>query len=153
MKAVSEAFLSGPMYDPLYSHESIISTAKSLGLRVDFYGDHPALNRYLSTLTEIPYDLISTHTKYAPSQEHFLLPRRASGPASKAVPTRSEDISTKFTYWVTAPKAMSLLMPARFSCRRRPGLSPATSCTSAAERSLVIGVDLVLPFQKRLESR
>jgi multiple sugar transport system substrate-binding protein len=73
MKAVSAAFLSGPMYDPLYSHESIIS-AESLGLRVDFYGDHPALNRHLSTLTEIPYDLISTHTKYAPSQEHFLAP-------------------------------------------------------------------------------
>jgi len=33
MKAVSAAFLSGPMYDPLYSHQSIISTAESLGLR------------------------------------------------------------------------------------------------------------------------
>src|SRR5258708_20584761 len=74
MKAVSAAFLSGPMYDPLYSHESIISAAESRGLRVDFCCDHPALNRHLSTLTEIPCALISTHTKYAPSQAHFLAP-------------------------------------------------------------------------------
>lgn len=74
MKTVSAAFLSGPIYDPLYSHKSVISAAESLGLRVDFSGDHPTLNRHLSTLAEIPYDLISTHTKYAPSQAHFLAP-------------------------------------------------------------------------------
>jgi multiple sugar transport system substrate-binding protein len=74
MKTVSAAFLSGPMYEPLYAHEGVQSAAESLGLCVDFSGDHPALNRHLSALTEIPYDLISTHTKYAPSQAHFLAP-------------------------------------------------------------------------------
>src|SRR5271163_4282509 len=74
MKAVSAAILGGPIYDPLYAHKSVSSAAESLGLRIDFSGDHPALNHHLSTLTEIPYDLVSTHTKYAPSQAHFLAP-------------------------------------------------------------------------------
>jgi multiple sugar transport system substrate-binding protein len=74
MDAVSAAFLSGPIYDPLYSHENVVAAADRLGLRVDFRGDHPELNHHLSSLAEVPYDLISTHTKYAPSQAHFLAP-------------------------------------------------------------------------------
>jgi multiple sugar transport system substrate-binding protein len=44
------------------------------GVRVNvaFRGDHPALNRHLASLSEVPYDLVSTHTKYAPSQLGFL---------------------------------------------------------------------------------
>lgn len=48
MDAVSAAFLSGPMYDPLYSHHSVVAAADRLGLRVDFRGNHPELNHHLS---------------------------------------------------------------------------------------------------------
>src|SRR5439155_18917339 len=39
-----------------------------------FRGDHPALNHHLASLAEVPYDLVSTHTKYAPSQLRFVAP-------------------------------------------------------------------------------
>jgi multiple sugar transport system substrate-binding protein len=41
---------------------------------VAFSGDHPRLNHHLAALPEVPYDLVSTHTKYAPSQLGFLAP-------------------------------------------------------------------------------
>lgn len=66
------ALISGPAYDPLY--ESLPAFRKSTGIRVNvaFTGDHPALNHHLATLGQVPYDLVSTHTKYAPSQLGFL---------------------------------------------------------------------------------
>jgi multiple sugar transport system substrate-binding protein len=68
------ALISGPAYDPLY--ESLPAFGKSTGIPVNvaFTGDHPALNHHLATLPEVPYDLVSTHTKYAPSQLGFLAP-------------------------------------------------------------------------------
>jgi multiple sugar transport system substrate-binding protein len=68
------ALISGPAYDPLY--ESLASFRESTGIRVNvaFSGDHPALNHHLAALVEVPYDLVSTHTKYAPSQLGFLAP-------------------------------------------------------------------------------
>ena len=47
------------------------------GIKVDvgFKGDHPALNEHLAGLGDrVPYDMVSTHTKYAPSQTDFLAP-------------------------------------------------------------------------------
>ena len=43
-------------------------------VEVAFTGTHPELNAHLAGLSQVPYDLISTHTKYAPSQQHFLAP-------------------------------------------------------------------------------
>jgi multiple sugar transport system substrate-binding protein len=43
-------------------------------VNVAFRGDHPTLNHHLAGLGEVPYDLVSTHTKYAPSQLAFLAP-------------------------------------------------------------------------------
>jgi multiple sugar transport system substrate-binding protein len=43
-------------------------------VNVAFQGDHPTLNHHLAGLADVPYDLISTHTKYAPSQARFLAP-------------------------------------------------------------------------------
>lgn len=68
------ALISGPAYDPLY--ECLPAFTSEMGVRVNvaFTGDHPTLNHHLAALNEVPYDLVSTHTKYAPSQLDFLSP-------------------------------------------------------------------------------
>lgn len=71
------AFVGGPMYDPLY--ERVSDWEKTTGLRVEIAAHlpHPALNDLLKSefaRGSAKYDLISTHTKYAPSQAHFLTP-------------------------------------------------------------------------------
>jgi multiple sugar transport system substrate-binding protein len=68
------ALISGPAYDPLYG--CLPEFTRSTGIKVDvaFSGDHPAINSHLARLSEVPYDLVSTHTKYAPSQLRFLAP-------------------------------------------------------------------------------
>jgi multiple sugar transport system substrate-binding protein len=68
------ALISGPAYDPLY--ECLPRFEESTGIKVNvvFRGDHPALNHHLAELAEVTYDLVSTHTKYAPSQLKFLAP-------------------------------------------------------------------------------
>jgi multiple sugar transport system substrate-binding protein len=73
-KELRVALISGPAYDPLYRCLPEFSEATGIKVNVAFAGDHPALNRHLSALSEIPYDLVSTHTKYAPSQLGFLAP-------------------------------------------------------------------------------
>ena len=68
------ALIAGPAYDPLYQCLPAFTEATGLTVNVAFRGDHPALNRHLASLAEVPYDLVSTHTKYAPSQLGFLAP-------------------------------------------------------------------------------
>ena len=68
------AFVSGPAYDPLYACLPGFTKASGVGVNVAFGGDHPSLNRHLAAPGEVPYDLVSTHTKYAPSQLNFLAP-------------------------------------------------------------------------------
>src|SRR5918993_622091 len=68
------AFVSGPAYDPLYACLPGFTGANGAGVNVAFSGDHPSLNHHLAALGEVPYDLVSTHTKYAPSQLNFLAP-------------------------------------------------------------------------------
>jgi multiple sugar transport system substrate-binding protein len=68
------ALISGPAYDPLYESLSEFRESHRIGVNVAFSGDHPALNHHLAALREVPYDLVSTHTKYAPSQLRFLAP-------------------------------------------------------------------------------
>src|SRR5882672_7957832 len=68
------ALISGPAYDPLYDCLPEFTAASGVKVNVAFRGDHPALNHHLATLAEVPYDLVSTHTKYAPSQLRFLAP-------------------------------------------------------------------------------
>jgi len=72
------ALIAGPAYDPLYQSLQPFTDATGVAVDVLFRGDHPALNRHLASLSEIPYDLVSTHTKYAPSQLSFLSPLDAS---------------------------------------------------------------------------
>jgi len=68
------ALISGPAYDPLYECLSRFTEATGIDVNVAFRGDHPTLNHHLATLAKVPYDLVSTHTKYAPSQLQFLAP-------------------------------------------------------------------------------
>src|SRR5438477_956751 len=68
------ALVSGPAYDPLYECLHAFAAATGVKIEVAFSGDHPALNQHLASLPEVPYDLVSTHTKYAPSQLRFLAP-------------------------------------------------------------------------------
>src|SRR5450432_221213 len=66
------ALVSGPAYDPLYDCLPRFTAATGTIVNVAFRGDHPTLNHHLAGLSEVPYDLVSTHTKYAPSQMAFL---------------------------------------------------------------------------------
>ncbi len=68
------ALIAGPAYDPLYQCLPAFTEATGVTIKVGFRGDHPALNRHLASLTDVPYDVVSTHSKYAPSQLGFLEP-------------------------------------------------------------------------------
>src|SRR4051812_19998875 len=68
------ALVSGPAYDPLYQSLSEFTASSGIKVNVAFSGDHPTLNHHLAELSEVSYDLVSTHTKYAPSQLRFLAP-------------------------------------------------------------------------------
>jgi multiple sugar transport system substrate-binding protein len=73
-KELRVALIAGPAYDLLYSCLPAFSAATGVTVNVAFRGDHPELNRHLAALGTVPYDLVSTHTKYAPSQHRFLAP-------------------------------------------------------------------------------
>ena len=72
------ALVDGPMYDRLY--QRIPQFESETGTRVDIAVrlNHPALNARMAADfaggRDPGYDLISTHTKYAPSQREFLRP-------------------------------------------------------------------------------
>lgn len=68
------ALVSGPAYDSLYTTLPAFTDATGIAVNVGFTGDHPSLNHHLANMSGIPYDLVSTHTKYAPSQLKFLAP-------------------------------------------------------------------------------
>lgn len=74
------ALISGPAYDPLYDCLPRFTATTGVSVKVAYRGDHPTLNHHLATLTEVPYDLVSTHTKYAPSQLRFLAPLEIEPP-------------------------------------------------------------------------
>ena len=68
------ALISGGMYDGLYACIPSFERATGVTVSMDFTGNHPELNAHLAALDPVPYDLVSTHTKYAPSQLKFLAP-------------------------------------------------------------------------------
>lgn len=73
-KELQVALIAGPAYDPLYQCLPAFTERSGITVNVEFRGDHPALNMHLASLDDVPYDLVSTHTKYAPSQLEFLAP-------------------------------------------------------------------------------
>jgi multiple sugar transport system substrate-binding protein len=81
---VRAALVGGPMYDPLY--ESIPDFERQSGLKVEVVCrlPHPELNAYVKQTFEsddADVDLLSTHTKYAPSQAQWLSPLEDAIPA------------------------------------------------------------------------
>src|SRR5215212_1948818 len=69
--------IGGPMYDPLYSRLGEFEDQE--GIEVEVLGTlpHPRLNERIEkefSSGRASYDLISTHTKYAPSQSGWLTP-------------------------------------------------------------------------------
>ena len=68
------ALISGPMYDALYARLPEFTRVTGIDVEVAFQGDHPALNAFLATPAAGGCDLVSTHTKYAPSQQALLAP-------------------------------------------------------------------------------
>lgn len=68
------ALIAGPVYDRLYRSIQTFEQTTGIGVKIEYRGSHPELNAHLSSLKEVPYDLVSTHTKYAPSQLSFLAP-------------------------------------------------------------------------------
>src|SRR5262245_45604497 len=76
-RTVRVALVGGPMYDPLY--ETIPAFERESGLTVEIAArlPHPELNAYVKDAFEsgdADLDLLSTHTKYAPSQAQWLSP-------------------------------------------------------------------------------
>ena len=74
-RAVRAALVGGPMYDPLY--DAVPEFEASTGIPVDIVAKlpHPELNAYVRRAFESGtpgIDLLSTHTKYAPSQVQWL---------------------------------------------------------------------------------
>ena len=71
------ALVGGPMYDPLY--EAIPAFERESGIAVEVVAQlpHPELNAFVRRAFESgagDLDLLSTHTKYAPSQAEWLSP-------------------------------------------------------------------------------
>src|ERR1043165_7838830 len=79
------ALVSGPAYDQLYLRLPRFRDQTGIEVDIVFSGDHPSLNNHLASLHDVPYDLVSTHTKYAPSQLDFL------APLGGVVPTETVD--------------------------------------------------------------
>lgn len=68
--------IGGPMYDPLYSRFKEFEENEGVRIEVAASLAHPELNDRIEgdlSSGEIQYDLISTHTKYAPSQARWLM--------------------------------------------------------------------------------
>ena len=69
--------VGGPMYDPLYSRLKAFEDRREISVEVVATLPHPDLNQRIEeefSSGTATYDLISTHTKYAPSQKQWLTP-------------------------------------------------------------------------------
>ena len=66
------ALVGGPMYDHLYR----LLDGAGVDVEVVVHADHPTLNRAVADMLGRGerLDLISTHSKYAPSQQQWLQP-------------------------------------------------------------------------------
>jgi multiple sugar transport system substrate-binding protein len=69
--------VGGPMYDPLYTRLGEFEERAGVGVEAVVAPTHPDLNERIEEefgSGAASYDLISTHTKYAPSQRQWLTP-------------------------------------------------------------------------------
>ncbi len=68
------ALIAGGMYDHLYDRLPQFEHATGVAVTIGFRGTHPELNAHLAAAAPDQDDLVSTHSKYAPSQQHLLAP-------------------------------------------------------------------------------
>ena len=71
------AFIGGPQYDALYSRLPQFEQETGFSVNVCVQLPHPELNAHIDavyTAGSARYDVISTHVKYAPAQQAWLLP-------------------------------------------------------------------------------
>ncbi len=73
-RALRIAVVAGEMYDRLYQSLPDFESATGIQVEIAYHAPHPQLNAHLATLSDAPYDLVSSHTKYAPSQIPLLAP-------------------------------------------------------------------------------
>jgi multiple sugar transport system substrate-binding protein len=69
--------VGGPMYDPLYERIGEFEESEGMSVEVIVAPTHPDLNERIEeefSSGTASYDMISTHTKYAPSQRQWLTP-------------------------------------------------------------------------------
>ncbi len=79
--------VGGAMYEALYSRLPEFTQRTGVSVEVSVTRDHPDLNQRLErefSGGSAPYDLISTHTKYAPSQMQWLTPLLEFSPVDLA---------------------------------------------------------------------
>ena len=71
------AFIGGPQYDALYTRLPQFEKETGYTVNVRVQLPHPALNAHIDEMYSTGaarYDVISTHVKYAPAQQEWLLP-------------------------------------------------------------------------------
>lgn len=75
-RSLRVALIGGPQYDHVQQLIGQFEQLHGIRVKVAFRGPHPELNRCLAHdfAMGVPYDLVSTHSKYAPSQAAHLLP-------------------------------------------------------------------------------
>jgi multiple sugar transport system substrate-binding protein len=77
VRSLRVLLIGGPMYDPLYSRFGEFKEREGFDVEVVETLPHPQLNERIEeafSSGRASYDLISTHTKYAPSQSRWLIP-------------------------------------------------------------------------------
>ncbi|MYB77127.1 MAG: sugar ABC transporter substrate-binding protein [Chloroflexi bacterium] len=76
-KHLDVAFIGGPQYDALYRRLPQFEQETGYAVNVHVRLPHPALNAHIDEVFAAgtaTYDVISTHVKYAPAQQQWLLP-------------------------------------------------------------------------------
>lgn len=76
-KQLDVAFVGGPQYDALYERLPQFEQESGYAVNVHAQLPHPALNAHIDEVFSAGaacYDVISTHVKYAPAQQAWLLP-------------------------------------------------------------------------------
>ena len=82
-RTVQVALIAGPMYERLYDALEQFGASHHVQIKTGFKGDHPALNEHLASSASAAHDLVSTHTKYAPSHAYLLAPLQTHIPAGE----------------------------------------------------------------------
>jgi multiple sugar transport system substrate-binding protein len=79
MTTLRLALIKGPVYDPFYQRLDLFSRTTGINTEVVWHLPwHELLEtlqaNYASSQPEVPIDLVTSHSKYAPSMRHFLQP-------------------------------------------------------------------------------